>query len=73
MSENEKCTEIIKNLYYGEAINYVIEKGRELIEPVPENARPIDRINSWGIEMLAFGLMKGIEMGIELTKEESAA
>lgn len=72
MSEEEKFANTIRALYYEEAISCVTEKGHKSIEPLPENARPLDCINTWGIEMLAFGLIKGIEMGINLMKKEKA-
>ena len=75
LSSEEMLKDMVKELYYGEAIKIVTENQGSLIEPlpVPENPRPIDRLNTWGIEMLAVGLLKGIEMGIELMKEESVA
>ena len=50
MSE-EMLNDMVKELYYGEAIKIVTENQGSLIEPLPE----------------------GIEMGIELMKEESVA
>ena len=73
LSSEEMLKDMVKELYYGEAIKIVTENQGSFIEPLPENPRPIDRLNTWDIEMLAVGLLKGIEMGIELMKEESVA
>ena len=67
----QEFDKLIRYLYYEEAINYVTQKQYEPVEPVPKNPRLFDQLNCWGIEMLAFGLMKGLEMGAEMMKKEN--
>lgn len=48
LSSEEMLKDMVKELYYGEAIKIVTENQGSLIEPLPENPRPIDRLNTWG-------------------------
>ena len=69
----EEFNAMIRAMYYGEAIGIIQEDGYKPIEPMPKSPKPIDFLNTWGIDMLAFGLVKGIEIGINMMEKETVA
>lgn len=66
----EEFNAMVKAMYYEEAIGIVQEDEYKPIEPIPKSPKPIDCLNTWGIDMLAFGLVKGIEIGINMMEEK---